>query len=114
MSKKKTILLICILLTAATLIAFWQLSHCDFLIYDDPKYVTENGPVQSGFTIKGIHWAFTTLYAEFWHPLTWLSHMLDVQLFGLNPRWHHLTNLLLHIANSLLLFLVFHRMTKAL
>ena len=114
MSKKKTILLICILLAAATLIAFWQLSHCDFLIYDDPKYVTENGPVQSGFTIEGIHWAFTTLYAEFWHPLTWLSHMLDVQLFGLNPRWHHLTNLLLHIANSLLLFLVFHRMTKAL
>ena len=64
--------------------------------------------------MEGIRWAFTTLYAEFWHPLTWLSHMLDVQLFGLEPRGHHLTNLLFHLANTLLLFLVFHRMTKAL
>jgi protein O-mannosyl-transferase len=114
MSSKKPVLFICILLTAATLIAFWQVKDADFLIYDDAKYVTENGPVLSGFTMDGIRWAFTTLYAEFWHPLTWLSHMLDVEVFGLSPRWHHLTNLWLHIANTLLLFLVFRRMTKAL
>ena len=113
MSKKKQILLICIFLTTATLIAFWQVNQCDFVIYDDARYVTENSPVQNGLTMEGIRWAFTTLYAEFWHPLTWLSHMLDVQLFGLEPRWHHLTNLLFHIANTLLLFLVFHRMTNA-
>ena len=60
-----------------------------------------------------IRWAFTTGYSANWHPVTWMSHMLDVQLFGLKPRWHHLTNLLFHIANTLLLFFIFHRMTKA-
>ena len=94
--------------------AFWQVNHCDFINYDDDVYVTENSHIQNGITMEGIRWAFTTSYAANWHPLTWISHMLDVQLFGLNPRWHHLTNLFFHIANTLLLFLVFHRMTKAL
>jgi protein O-mannosyl-transferase len=113
MSDKK-ITIILLLLTAVTLLAFWQVNHCEFIDYDDDVYVTANSHVQKGITIEGIRWAFTTGHANFWHPLTWLSHMLDVQLFGLSPRGHHLTSLLLHIANSLLLFLVLNRMTRAL
>jgi Flp pilus assembly protein TadD len=114
MPKNKQILIIYLFLTAALLMVFWQVNHCDFVNYDDTLYVTKNNYVQSGITTEGIRWAFTTGHATNWHPLTWISHMLDVQLFGLNPRWHHLTNLLFHIANTLLLFFVLHRMTKAL
>ncbi|MGD0398957.1 MAG: tetratricopeptide repeat protein [Syntrophobacteraceae bacterium] len=113
MLTKKQILLVCLLLTAAAIIAFQQLSQCDFINYDDDVYVTENIHIQDGITAQAIRWAFTTGYAANWHPLTWMSHMLDVQLFDLKPRWHHLTNLLFHIANTLLLFCIFHRMTKA-
>jgi protein O-mannosyl-transferase len=113
MSDKK-IILILLFLTSASLLAFWQVIHCDFINFDDDFYVTANSRVQNGITLEGIRWAFTTNQAANWHPLTWVSHMLDVQFFGLKPQWHHLTNLLLHIANTLLLFLVFHRMTKAL
>ncbi|MGA2936888.1 MAG: hypothetical protein ABSF52_07300, partial [Syntrophobacteraceae bacterium] len=109
----KQILLIYLLLALAALIAFWQVNQCDFINFDDPIYVTDNIHVMSAITIGSIRWAFTTGHAPYWHPVTWMSHMLDVQLFGLNPRWHHLTNLLFHIANTLLLFFVFHRMTKA-
>jgi len=105
--------LIYLFLAAAALMAFWQVFQCDFIYYDDPAYVTENVHIRHGITIEAIRWAFTTGQASNWHPLTWMSHMLDVQLFGLTPRWHHLTNLLFHIANTLLLFFVFQRMTKA-
>jgi tetratricopeptide (TPR) repeat protein len=114
MSKNKQILLICIFLTTATSIAFWQVNHGDFSVYDDIAYVTDNSYIRDGITIEGIRWAFTTSHVANWHPLTWLSHMLDVEFFGLEPQWHHLTNLLFHIANTLLLFLVFYRMTKEL
>jgi len=100
------------ILTVATLIAFWRVNDCDFTVYDDKVYITENSHIQNGITKGGIRWAFTTTYAANWHPVTWISHMLDVQLFGLKPRWHHQTNLIFHIANTLLLFFVFHRMTK--
>ena len=113
MLTKKQIPLIYLLLAAAAIIAFLQVSQCDFINYDDPLYVTENIHIRDGITMQAIRWAFTTGYAANWHPLTWMSHMLDVQLFGLKPRWHHLTNLLFHIANTLLLFFIFHRMTKA-
>jgi tetratricopeptide (TPR) repeat protein len=112
-SKNKQIILIYLLLTAGALIAFWQVGQCDFVLYDDATYVFENTNIQSGITPQAIRWAITTGYAANWHPMTWLSHMFDVQLFGLQPRWHHLTNLLFHIANTLLLFFVFNRMTKA-
>ncbi len=105
--------MICVFLTIATLTVFWQVNHCDFNNYDDEHYVTENAHIQSGITLEGIRWAFTTGHLANWHPLTWISHMLDIQLFGLQPQWHHLTNLLFHIANTLLLFLVLYRMTKA-
>jgi tetratricopeptide (TPR) repeat protein len=114
MSKKKQILMVYILLTTATCMAFWGVNHCDFIGYDDDGYVTKNTNIQEGLTAKGIRWAFTTGYYANWHPLTWISHMVDVQLFDLKPRGHHLTNLLFHIANTLLLFVVLNRMTKAL
>jgi tetratricopeptide (TPR) repeat protein len=113
MLTRKQIPLIYLLLTAAAIIAFQQVSQCDFINYDDDIYVTENIHIRDGITTQAIRWAFTTGYAANWHPVTWMSHMLDVQLFGLKPRWHHLTNLLFHIANTLLIFFIFHRMTKA-
>ncbi len=94
MSMNKQTFMIYIFLTVATLVIFWQVNNYDFINYDDPVYVTENDYVQNGITMEGIRWAFTTGDAANWHPLTWISHMLDVQLFGLQPRWHHLTNLL--------------------
>src|SRR6266404_1624761 len=74
----------------------------DFTNYDDPDYVTENRPVLKGLTLKGIGWAFTHSHSANWHPLTWMSHMLDCQFYGLNPAGHHLTNLLLHAANGVI------------
>ncbi|MGD0232681.1 MAG: tetratricopeptide repeat protein [Syntrophorhabdales bacterium] len=101
-------------MTIATLLAFWQVTRGDFINYDDTVYITENTHIHNGLTIDGILWAFTTGHATNWHPLTWISHMVDVDLFGLDPHGHHLMSLLFHIANTLLLFLVLHRMTKAL
>ena len=107
--------MIYILLTVTTLLAFWRVTRCDFINFDDQVYVTENTHIMKGVTLEAIRWAFTNnTYARFWHPLTMISHMLDVQFFGLNPRGHHLMNLLFHVANTLLLFFVLHRMTKAL
>jgi Tfp pilus assembly protein PilF len=105
---------ICLFLIITTLAVFWQVKDHEFISYDDNHYVTENPQVQAGLTIKSLKWAFTSIHSANWHPLTWLSHMLDVQLFGLKSGWHHLINLFFHIANTLLLFLVLHRMTKAL
>jgi hypothetical protein len=85
-------------------------SH-DFIDFDDDLYVTANNHVRSGLTWPGVKWAFTTNHAWNYHPLVWLSHMLDCQLFGMNPAGHHLANLAYHIANTLLLFLLFRRMT---
>jgi tetratricopeptide (TPR) repeat protein len=105
--------LICVSLTIAILAVFWQVQNNGFVNFDDGKYVTENRHVQEGLSWDGFVWALTTTHANFWHPLTWLSHMLDCQLYGLNPGGHHFTNLLLHIANTLLLFLILQRMTGA-
>ncbi len=107
-------LFICLVLAVVSLAVFWQVTQHEFIDYDDPSYVTENSHVQAGLTVEGLKWAFTTSHVGNWHPLTWLSHMLDCQLFGLKPGWHHGMNLLFHIANTLLLFLVLRRMTKKL
>lgn len=104
-------ILISLFLALVTFILYWQVHHFDFIIYDDGDYVTQNSQVQNGITVDSIIWAFTSTRSSNWHPLTWLSHMLDCQLFGLNPGGHHLSNLFLHIANTLLLFLVFRKMT---
>lgn len=107
-------LILSLLLVAATLLAFWPVTGHDFVNYDDPDYVTSNLHVQRGLTWDGTAWAFKATHASNWHPLTWLSHMLDAQLFGLNAGGHHTTNLGLHIANSVLLLLLLRRLTGAL
>jgi len=114
MSTKTQIVTVCIVLSIATVLAFWQVSRCEFTTLDDIRYVTKNRSIQQGITVDAIAWAFTSYYAGNWDPVTWLSHMVDIELFGLQPRGHHLTNLLLHLLNTLLLFLLLHRMTKSL
>jgi len=107
-------LLLCLFLILITFAAFWQVRHNEFISLDDNLYVTENPHVQGGLTIKGLVWALTKSYVGHWHPITWLSHMLDCSLYGLNPAGHHLTNVFFHVANTVLLFLLFQKMTGAL
>ena len=97
-------------LTIVTLAVFWQVHTFDFVNYDDDKYVSENQHISSGFTLNNVVWLFTKDIGR-WHPLTGLTQMLDCQLFGLKPGWHHLTNLILHILNTLLLFGILKAMT---
>lgn len=101
-------------LSLVTVAVFLPMLGHDFVGYDDNEYVTENHRVRAGISFDGIKWAFTTFHFTNWHPLTWISHMLDVQLYGLSPSGHLATNLLLHLANALLLFHVLWRMTGAL
>jgi len=107
-------ILIPLVLALVTLAVFWQVRDHEFINLDDEQYVTQNPHVRGGLKAGGLAWAFTTTHASNWHPLTWLSHMLDSQLFGMNPAGHHLVNLLFHVASALLLFLVLNRMTQAL
>ncbi len=101
-------------LTVLTLLVYAPTFQYPFVIYDDPVYVSENPHVRSGLTLEGVRWAFTTFEGGNWHPLTWLSLQLDGTLYGgQNAGGFHLTNVLLHTANTLLLFLVFSRMTGA-
>lgn len=106
-------LLLALGLVLLTLAAFLPALDNGFVDYDDGQYVTANPRVQEGLTLSGVRWALTAEVAGNWHPLTLLSHMLDCQLFGLEPRGHHLTSLLLHLANVVLLFAVLARMTGA-
>jgi|Deesub1362A_J573_1020465.scaffolds.fasta_scaffold00013_77 Flp pilus assembly protein TadD len=114
MDTRRQELVISLLLVVTVFAVFWHLKYNDFVSFDDYMYITENSHVTSGLTKENIIWAFTTGHASNWHPLTWLSHMLDVELYGLNPTGHHLSNLLFHIANTLLLFLILKRLTGAL
>jgi hypothetical protein len=86
----------------------------EFISLDDDEYVTENPEVQRGLTVGSLIWVFKSTHAANWHPLTWLSHILDYELYGLSPGGHHMTSLLLHLANTLLLFLALKQMTGAL
>ena len=106
-------LAICAALALAVLAGYWQVLGFGFVAFDDPGYVFSNDQVRRGLSFAGVRWAFTTTYEANWHPVTWLSHMLDCQLFGMAAGWHHATNLLLHIANTVVLFLVLVRMTGA-
>jgi len=102
---------LCTLLFGLVLTAFWPAINSDFILYDDYGYVTANDHVQPGLTFEGIRWAFASGEQNNWHPLTWLSHMLDCQLFGLKPWGHHLTSVVLHAVATLLLFRVLNLMT---
>jgi len=108
------VLLISLFLVIITFATFEQVRTCGFINLDDTAYIIDNPHIQYGLTLESVTWAFTSVHAANWHPLTWLSHMLDCQLYGLNPSGHHLTNLVFHIASTLLLFLVLKRMTGAL
>jgi Flp pilus assembly protein TadD len=111
--KKTLVISIYFALLISTLLVFRQVRNFDFVSYDDNDYVTENQHVVSGLTFDNIIWVFTANVSSHWHPLTWISLMLDCQLFGPNPGRIHLINLLLHILNTLLLFAVFKKMTNA-
>jgi protein O-mannosyl-transferase len=104
---------ICFVLLIVTLGVYSQVSHFEFVNYDDPDYSTDNLHIRTGLTLANVEWAFTSSYAANWIPLTWISHMLDRQLFGLNPGRYHQVNLALHLLSTLLLFALFRRMTKA-
>jgi Tfp pilus assembly protein PilF len=105
--------IICAVIVGGTLIAYEPIRHNGFVNFDDDKYVVENTNVHGGITRQSVIWAFTKSYSHNWHPITWLSHMLDYEIYGLKPLGHHITNLLIHIVNSLLLFLLLSRMTGA-
>ncbi len=101
-------------LVIVTALAYLPVLSCGYVSYDDPTYVIANSAARTGFSLPGVAWAFTGTLGGFWQPVTALSHMLDCQLFGLNPGAHHAVNLLLHLANVLLLFALLRRMTGAL
>jgi len=113
-SNKKVQLPIFLTLALLTVVVYLPVRNHEFVRYDDDVYVTNNPEVQSGLSWQGIKWAFVTDHGANWHPLTWLSLMIDCELFGVKPGPLHLVNVLFHIANTLLLFIVFNRMTKAL
>ena len=103
--------LACLALMAATALVYGRVAGHEFVHFDTLDYVLENRPVLAGLTVDGARWAFAELHAANWHPLTWLSHMLDVELFGLNPAGHHLVSVALHGLSAALLFLVLERAT---
>ena len=106
--------LLSLLLILGIATVFWPVSGYKFLNFDDNVYVTDNVNVCRGFTWESVRWAFTTTEAGFWHPLTWLSLMGDCALYRLNPGGYHWTNVLFHIASTLLLFFLLRRMTGSL
>ena len=105
--------LLALLLTLVTLLVFLRAVQCGFVDYDDGDYITGNTQVQAGLTWEGVKWAFTTGHASNWHPLTWLSHLLDAQLYGLDPAGHHLTSVAFHGLNAGLVFVLLVRLTGA-
>src|SRR5208283_2124199 len=107
------ILIVYIALTIVTLAVFWQVNLYDFINFDDQVYVTQNSHIQSGISLDSFRWALSTKYFDLWHPLVWMSFMLDYKLVGLNAGGYHITNLILHILSALFLFWLFNRMTGA-
>ncbi len=103
--------LVCLALVVITLATFFGVRRFDFTNYDDPEYVTRNPQVTRGLSLEGIRWAFSAFHVSNWHPVTWLSHMLDCELFGLDAGAHHVVNLILHLLNTALLFLLLWRLT---
>ncbi len=103
---------IALLLVLGTLAVYMPAADYGFTLYDDGDYVTENPMVENGLTWAGVKWAFTTWHASNWHPLTWLSHMADCQVAGLHPGVPHCVNILLHTANTVLVFALLLRLTR--
>jgi tetratricopeptide (TPR) repeat protein len=114
LTRNQQFALVCLVLALGTLILYWPMMRNGFNNFDDDLYITGNPHVKAGLTWAGVIWAFKTDCGALWFPLTWISHMLDCQLYGLNPGGHHLTNLVFHIANTLLLFWLLDNLTGAL
>jgi tetratricopeptide (TPR) repeat protein len=112
-SKKPLVIFVYSALILSTLLVFWQVCNFDFVNYDDDDYVYENPDISNGLSYGSFIAAFTTPHVGNWLPLTWLSFIFDCQLFGMDPGWMHFVNLLLHLANTLLLFTVLKKMTGA-
>ena len=106
-------ILICLFLVIAILVVYWQVRNHTFVNFDDGSYILNNPHIRDGLNLEGIAWAFSFPGFDYWHPLTWLSHMLDCHLYGLKAGMHHQINVIFHILNSILLFLVFKKMTGA-
>ncbi len=113
---KELLAIICCVIgiSAATFLIYWQVQSFDFVLFDDNLYIFENKNIQKGFSSETLKWAFTSFHAGNWHPLTWLSHTLDFQLFRFNAGGHHWTNVVLHVINTILVFFVFYKMSGAL
>ena len=102
----------CLLILAAVLALFSPLRNAPFIIYDDEEYIVNNPHLEQGFSADNLLWAFTTFRCSNWHPVTWLSHIADYSLYGRKPGGHHLTSVLLHALNSVLLFLLIRLLTR--
>jgi len=113
-TRKQLSTVVCLLLTLVTLLVYLPVLHNGFVNYDDPDYIVNNPHVNAGLTWSGIAWAFQSTANSNWHPLTWISLMADCQLFGPNPAVTHLVNVLLHAANTSLLFFLLNRLTGSL
>ncbi|MFC1853121.1 tetratricopeptide repeat protein [candidate division CSSED10-310 bacterium] len=100
-----------LILALFTLSIYAQVRHHSFISYDDPSYVHDNPHINSGLSIDNIHWAFTNAHACNWHPITWISHMIDVHFFGLDAGWQHMVNVIFHVGSTILLFWMFNRIT---
>ena len=108
------LLLVCIGLTIGIFIAYEPIRFNGFVNYDDSVYITENPDVKNGISVKSLTWALTQFHNKMWHPLTTLSHLIDCQLYGLHPLGHHLTNVVIHLVNTLLLFFILRKLTSSL
>lgn len=106
-------LLVCLGLVLLTAAIYLPVAEHGFINFDDPDYVSGNPYVQAGLRSESLNWALTGVYSSNWHPLTWMSHMLDCQIYGLKPAGHHLTNVVFHVANAVLVFLLIKLMTGA-
>ena len=113
MPDKRRAMILALLLAAVTLALYWPVTRFEFINFDDSEYIIYNTPIQHGITGALLAWAVETRHASNWHPLTWVSHALDYEIYGSNPAGHHLTNLLFHTANVVLLFLVLLQLTGA-
>ena len=102
---------IAVALTALNAFVYAQARTFAFVNWDDQSYITENPNIPGGLTAHSVWWALTTGYSPYWHPMTWLSHLLDVQLYGLDAGPHHVTSLLIHAVTTVLIFVLFRRMT---
>jgi len=104
-------LLICISVSVVIFVVYWQVQHYDLISLDDIDYISGNPYVKAGLTWESLSWAMKDVHTGYWHPLTWVTHMLDYQLFGSRVGGHHWTNVIFHIANSVLLYVVLKRMS---